>query len=117
MVRLRKRSEFLAAAKGPRAPRDAFVLQAIARSEPERVKLIGVGLTVTKKIGNAVVRNRARRRLREALRLALPGSTLPGHDYVVVARKGALNRPFAELQHDLLGAFQQIGRRLGRSRA
>lgn len=117
MVRLRKRSEFLAAAKGPRAPRDAFVLQAVGRAEPERAKLIGIGLTVTKKIGNAVVRNRARRRLREALRLFLPGPALPGHDYVVVARKAALSRPFAELRHDLLGAFQQIGRRLGRSRA
>ena len=98
MVRLRRRSEFLAAARGVRRARDAFVLQALPRPEPERAATIGIGLTVTRKIGGAVVRNRARRRLREALRLMLPGPARPGADYVVVARPAALTCPFAQLQ-------------------
>ena len=116
-MRLRHRSEFLAAARGPRTARDAFVLQGIRRLEPERARCIGIGLTVTRKIGTAVVRNRARRRLREALRPTLPGPALPGHDYVVVARTAALTREFAALRRDLAGAFEQLGRRLQRGPA
>ncbi len=116
VVRLRRRREFLAAARGQRAPREAFVLQCAGRGEPERAAVAGVGLTVTKRIGNAVVRNRARRRLREALRLTLPGPARGGHDYVVVARPGALTRPFARLREDLAGAIAQVGRRLDRER-
>ncbi len=116
-MRLRHRREFLAAARGPRVHRDAFVLQCAGRREPERATQVGAGLTVTKRIGNAVVRNRARRRLREALRLTLPGPARGGHDYVVVARDAALTRPFARLREDLAGAFAQMGRRLDRDRA
>jgi ribonuclease P protein component len=114
VVRLRHRSEFLAAARGIRQSRDAFTLQALPR--PERAQSIGLGLTVTKKIGGAVVRNRARRRLREALRLMLPGPARAGADYVVVARQAALTYPFARLQQDLAGAFEQAGQRLERGR-
>ena len=110
-MRLRRRSEFLAAARGARLSRAAFVLQALPRPEPERAGTIGIGLTVTRKIGNAVTRNRARRRLREALRLVLPGPARPATDYVVVARPPALTFPFANLQSDLVGAFGQIARR------
>ncbi len=114
VVRLRHRGEFLAAAKGQRVPRDAFLLQCIGRGEPNRAGIVGIGLTVTKKIGNAVVRNRARRRLREALRLTLPGPARAAHDYVVVARFPALTRPFAQLRDELAAAFAQMGRRLDR---
>ena len=110
MVRLRRRGEFLAAARGRRVASEAFVLQCVPRREPERAATVGIGLTVTRKIGNAVVRNRARRRLREALRLVLPGPARPGADYVVVARPAALTLPFAQLQDDLLGALGRIGR-------
>lgn len=110
-MRLRRRSEFLAAARGARLNRAAFVLQALVRPEPERAGIIGIGLTVTRKIGNAVVRNRARRRLREALRLVLPGPARPAMDYVVVARPPALTFPFDGLQSELAGAFGQIARR------
>jgi ribonuclease P protein component len=115
VARLRQRSEFLAVARGQRVMRDAFVLQAGRRREAERARTVGIGLTVTKKIGGSVVRNRARRRLREALRLVLPGPARPGHDYVVVARPPALTCPFPRLQRDLAGALEQIGRRLGTS--
>jgi len=71
-----------------------------------------LGFTVTKKIGGAVVRNRARRRLREALRRVLPGPARPGHDYVVVARRAALAQPFAELVADLASAIRGLSRRL-----
>lgn len=116
VVRLRYRREFLAAARGLRVARDAFVLQGVGRGAPAGGGQVGIGLTVTKKIGNAVVRNRARRRLREALRLTLPGPARAGHDYVVVARAAALTRPFARLREDILGALAQIGRRLERDR-
>lgn len=116
-MQLRRRSEFLAAARGPRVVRAPFVLQAVRRPEPERQDAIGIGLTVTKKIGNAVTRNRARRRLREALRVTLPGEAIPGHDYVVVARQGALTHDFAALRQELGLALGQMGRRLGRAGA
>ena len=59
------------------------------------------GFTVTRKIGNAVVRNRIRRRFKEALRSMPPGTILPGYDYVVVARPGVIEQPFAELSQTL----------------
>ena len=110
-MRLRRRGEFLAAARGSRINRQGFVLQALPRAEPDRAETIGLGLTVTRKIGNAVTRNRARRRLREALRLVLPGPARPATDYVVVARPPALVLPFDQLQADLAGAFAQAARR------
>ncbi len=113
-MRLRRRSEFLAAARGTRVNRPSFLLQALPRGEPERARTIGIGLTVTRKIGNAVTRNRARRRLREALRQVLPGPAGPATDYVVVARPPALTTPFADLQSELAGAFGQITRRHAR---
>lgn len=114
--RLRRRGEFLHAARGQRLARDAFVLQGVPRREPERAGVVGVGLTVTKKIGNAVTRNRARRRLREALRRILPGPALVGHDYVVIARPPALTVPFAALADDLVAALARLGGRLQRDR-
>lgn len=98
--RLLVRADFLAAAKGRRRHGVAVVLQSLARrdaSAPPRV-----GYTVTKKVGNAVVRNRIRRRLRAAV---VQGD-LPlkaGHDYVLVARRAALTLPFADLLNDLTG--------------
>lgn len=93
--------------------RDAFVLQSGRRPGADAAKQIGIGITVTRKIGNAVVRNRARRRLREALRRVLPGPAAPGRDYVVVARPASLGQPFAQLAADLAGAFERASRRPG----
>ena len=112
VVGLKRRREYLAAARGLKAGRDAFLLQAVRRGGDDAAGEIGVGITVTRKIGGAVVRNRARRRLREALRRVLPGPARPGHDYVVVARPGALKQPFAGLVRDLGSAIRGLSGRL-----
>lgn len=116
--RLTRRREFLAAAAGRRkwvAP--GFVLQVRDRDpiESNRVASMSVrfGLTATKKLGNAVVRNRARRRLREAARLVLPDVAPIGVDFVLIARTGTLTHPFSALLSDLRLAVRRLtaGRR------
>ena len=57
-----------------------------------------VGFTVSKKVGNAVERNRVRRRLREVVRLSPPARMRPGHDYVLIGRRAALNAPFERIE-------------------
>lgn len=101
--RLKKRSEFLRAARGRRAGGRAFSLQAAGsdRAEP------GVGFTVTNKTGNAPARNRIRRRLREAVRACAAGLE-PRHDYVLVGRREALKMPFGELVNELSAAITKI---------
>jgi len=113
MERLRKRADFLAAAKGAKAPMAGFVLQARQRDgEPPERAVARFGFTVSRKVGNAVQRNRVRRRLREIVRLAAAGQARPGHDYVLVGRAAALSLPFARLMDDLEGAFRRVhGRR------
>lgn len=104
--RLKKRRDFLAAAKGRRAPRHAFVLEMQQRS-PEGPSRIG--FTVTKRTApKAVERNRIRRRLREAARLAAGDAFLAGCDYVIIGRRNALAQPFGRMQADLVGAARQV---------
>jgi ribonuclease P protein component len=105
MERLRKREEFRAVAEGPRVSRPGFVLQALKRNDgPARF-----GFTVTRKIGNAVMRNRIRRRLREAVRMA-GGKAADGTDYVLIARRAALALPFDRLIADLMSGFAALNR-------
>jgi ribonuclease P protein component len=66
------------------------------------------GFTATKKLGNAVIRNRIRRRLKEAVRLVAPGTAHAGCDYVLIAREAAATRPFAALERDLAAAFAAL---------
>ena len=94
--RLTKRSQFLKAARGNRAGRSAFGLQAVAAPEPEP----GIGFTVTKKTGNSPERNRIKRRLRAAA-AACARDFVPAHDYVLVGRREALTEPFGKLVADL----------------
>ena len=104
--RIKKRRDFLrAASRGKRAARPGLVIQALA-TESGSLRL---GFTVTKKVGNAVVRNRARRRLKEAARLTLPGLGVSGWDLVLIGRDATGARPFAQLIEDLRGALRQAG--------
>jgi ribonuclease P protein component len=98
---LRKRAEFLAANKGLRNARPGFVL--LTRGNENLGKRIGV--TVTKKIGNAVVRTRMKRRFRELLRAALPGEGLPDTDHVLIGREGGIERDFARMREELSAAL------------
>jgi ribonuclease P protein component len=104
MERLRRRADFLAAARGARVHTTAFVLQARARGVdggPARV-----GFTVSSKVGTAVERNRVRRRLREIVRLS---AGLPaGHDYVLIGRRAALSLPFEQMSEDFRRALRRL---------
>jgi ribonuclease P protein component len=113
MERLKKRADFLAAAKGRRTGARSFTLQSLDRREADPAAA-RVGLTVSKKVGGAVERNRIKRRLREALRRSLPLVGRPGFDYVVLARREVLGLPFDALVDELVGAF---ARTHGASRA
>jgi len=105
MQRLRQRKDFLAAAGGLKVPSAAFVLQARDRSDAAPAR---IGFTVSRKVGNAVERNRVRRRLRELVRLK-PGDALrPGHDYVLVGRRAALSAAFSDLAADYERALARI---------
>ena len=108
--RLRKRSDFLAAARARRASTPGFTLQARARADDEEDgQAIRVGFTCSRKVGNAVARNRAKRRLREAARLTLPRLGRPGWDYVLIGRPEATAaRPFDALLSDLEGALARV---------
>jgi ribonuclease P protein component len=105
MERLKRRTDFRAAAKGLRAPGRAFLMQARQRVEAGPVR---VGFTVSKQVGNAVVRNRVRRRLREMVRLAPETVLRTGHDYVLIGRRAALKAPFAEIARELHTALNRI---------
>jgi ribonuclease P protein component len=108
--RLKKRRDFLAAAKGQRTARRAFVLEALARSDTGEPRF---GFTVSKRVAKkAVERNRIRRRLKgrrlkEAARISAEGNALAGHDYVLIGRTKALSEPFGELTVMLAEALRQ----------
>jgi ribonuclease P protein component len=107
MERLRQRADFLAAATGIKIPAAAFVLQAKRRADQGPARF---GFTVSKKVGNAVERNRVRRRLREIVRLNAAARIQPGHDYVLVGRRAALALPFERIKQDFDGAIRRAHR-------
>ena len=100
---LTRRADFLSANRGLRVARPGFVLLA----HPNQGKGKRYGITVTKKIGNAVVRNRMKRRFRELLRAALPALGLADHDHVLIGREGGIERDFAAMQHELVRALEK----------
>ncbi len=85
-----------------------FVL--LARDRADGVADMRIGYTVTKKIGNAVVRNRMKRRLRALAREVLPEAGLAGCDHVLIGRAGGIERDFAQLRADLVKALGKIAR-------
>jgi len=107
MERLRQRPDFLAAAAGLKVSATAFTLQARRRADEGAPR---VGFTVSRKVGNAVERNRVRRRLREIVRLK-PASLKPGHDYVLVGRRAGLTESFERMRADLDTALERVHRR------
>ena len=98
-----KRAQFLAANRGVRVARPGFVLLALPNGGYGK----RYGITVTKKIGNAVVRNRMKRRFRALMRDALPESGLPDHDHVLIGREGGVERDFSLLSHELVAALSR----------
>lgn len=105
MQRLKRRGEFLAAARAASRAAPCVVVQMRKRGDEDPAR---VGFTVTKKLGNAVVRNRIRRRIKEAVRLALPDRVRPGRDYVFIGRPEAKTRPFGRLQQDIVDAVERV---------
>lgn len=107
--RLTRRAEFLlVASKGRKAPSPGLVLQGLRRDDQAPARL---GFTVTKKVGNAVIRNRTKRRLRAAAREVLAETPVAGVDLVLIGRDGTRARNFEALKDDLRSALGRVGAR------
>ena len=115
LARLKTRADFLRVAAGRRrAVRPGVMLQAALQPDDSSCGgAVRVGFTASRKVGNAVVRNRAKRRLRAVAAEALPHLGQPGTDYVLIARGETSERPYAKLVGDLESALRQIERRGG----
>jgi len=104
---IKRRPDYLrVAARGRKVATPGLVLQACRRSS--RTSPLRVGLTASRRVGGAVQRNRARRRLREAVARVMPLHAAAGHDYVVIARAASVRRPFPALAHDLEIALKRL---------
>jgi ribonuclease P protein component len=110
MERLRKRVEFLQAARGVKWVTPGLILQCRHRRDDSASR---IGFTVTKRVGNAVVRNRVKRRLREVARQD-KAHIQTGFDYVVIGRKSTIPRTFSDLERDLSSAFRGVHRKVTR---
>jgi len=106
---LRRRGDFVAAGRGLRKGTPSMVLLARQRGADEPAEGIRLGFTCSKKVGNAVARNRAKRRLREAARAVIPAQGRAGWDYVLIGRRGdTAARDFAALKGDLERALDAV---------
>jgi ribonuclease P protein component len=115
--RLQRRAEFLrVAGSGRKWAAPGLILQVLRRDagsaaapQEEPVAPVRIGYTASRKVGIAVARNRARRRLRAAVGEVMPQHATPGHDYVVIARGATLTRPYPALVEDLRTALRRLG--------
>ncbi len=104
---LRKRAQFLAAARARKQVVQSMIVQ--ARDRRDDAGHVGVGITCSRKVGNAVTRNRAKRRLRALAREVLPDLGHPGWDYVLIGRPDVtVDTPFAALRDDLREALARL---------
>ncbi|MCW5731600.1 MAG: ribonuclease P protein component [Alphaproteobacteria bacterium] len=115
--RLRQRADFLrVAGTRVRQAMPGLVLQAAPMPDTAKAEAeIRLGFTASRKVGNAVARNRARRRLREAARLVLAEAGRPDTDYVLICREATLARDFEELKGDIALGLRKVGARLERA--
>ncbi|HEV2079896.1 MAG TPA: ribonuclease P protein component [Allosphingosinicella sp.] len=106
LTTIRRRADFLAANKALRAPMPGFVL--LVRDRQDGDPSIRLGITVTRKIGGAVVRNRMKRRFRALAREVLPTSGIPGADHILIGRSGGVERPYDQLSQELTKALKKL---------
>ena len=107
--KLTRRADYLAANGGLRAPTPGFVLLVRPRGDDD--PLIRLGITVSRKVGGAVVRNRMKRRFRELARSVLPEAGIAGADHVLIGRAAGIERPFAELRTELENALRRLAKK------
>ncbi len=108
LTTLTRRADFLAANGAMRKPMPGFVL--LVRRRDDGDPAIRLGITVTKKIGNAVVRNRMKRRLRALGRALLPSHGIAGADHVLIGRAGGVERDFATLHAEFGSALRKLAK-------
>lgn len=103
---IKKRSDFLAANRGKRYATPGFVLLVFDRRDDDSA--IRLGITITKKVGNAVIRNRMRRRFRELARELLADLGKTGADHILIGRDGGIERDFGQLREDMAKALRKL---------
>jgi ribonuclease P protein component len=103
---IKKRSDFLAANRGKRYATPGFVLLVFDRRDDDSA--IRLGITITKKVGNAVIRNRMRRRFRELARELLAEMGKAGADHILIGRDGGIERDFGQLREDMAKALRKL---------
>jgi ribonuclease P protein component len=108
LIGLTERKHYLAANAGKRAPMPGFVLLVRARDDADPTMRIGI--TVSKKVGNAVIRNRMKRRFRALAREVLPEAGIHGADHVLIGRNGGIERDFTALKAELAKALAKVRR-------